>query len=61
MRDLNADEIDCRPQQIAKDGTWASLLLYTNARVGMNMLDELYGPTGWQRTHELIDGQLFCQ
>lgn len=60
MRDLNADEIDCRPQMIAKDGTWASLLLYTNARVGMNMLDELYGPTGWQRTHELIDGQLFC-
>lgn len=60
MRDLKAEEIDCRPQSIAKDGTWASLLLYTNARVGMNMLDELYGPTGWQRTHEIIDGQLFC-
>ena len=60
MRDLKAEEIDCRPQSIAKDGTWASLLLYTNARVGMNMLDELYGPLGWQRTHELIDGQLFC-
>lgn len=60
MRDLKAEEIDCRPQQVAKDGTWASLLLYTNARVGMTMLDELYGPTGWQRTHELIDGQLFC-
>ena len=60
MRNLKAEEIECRPQQVAKDGTWASLLLYTNARVGMDILDETYGTEGWQRTHEGINGQLFC-
>lgn len=60
IRNLKADEIECRPQQIDKNGKWASLLLYKNARVDMNILDEVYGSTGWQRTHELINGQLFC-
>ena len=60
FRNLDADEIECRPQQIAKDGTWASLLLYTNARMCMNLLDEKYGIMGWQRTYCSICDQLFC-
>lgn len=37
-----------------------SLLLYKDARVDMRMLDEVYGPNNWQRSHELINGNLFC-
>lgn len=60
FRNLLPNEIDCRPQQIAKDGRWCTLLLYKDARVDMNILDEVYGANNWQRTHEVINGQLFC-
>lgn len=36
------------------------LLAYKDARVDMDRLDKVCGPLGWQRRHELIDGQLFC-
>jgi len=26
----------------------------------MRILDEVFGPLGWQRTHEVINGNLFC-
>ncbi|WP_187368616.1 hypothetical protein [Parabacteroides johnsonii] len=58
IRTLNADEIECRVQQITEKG--CSLLLYKDARVDMKLLDEVFGPMGWQRSHELINGQLFC-
>lgn len=37
-----------------------SLLLYKNARVDMKILDELYTPMGWRRTHKLIGNNLYC-
>lgn len=51
FRLLNADEIVCRPQQISKDGTGVSLLLYKDARCDMNILDECVGSMNWQRMH----------
>lgn len=55
---LKPKEIECRVQQINEKGL--SLLLYVTSRTGQNLLDEMYGPTGWQREHQLIDGSLYC-
>ena len=51
FRSLNADEIDCRVAAIKKDGSGLSLLLYKDARVDQNILDETVGPMNWQRRH----------
>ena len=59
FRLLNADEIECRVSTFnAEKGL--SLLLYKDARVDQNILDETVGPDRWQRRHELINGNLFC-
>ena len=58
IRLLNADEIEVRVQSVKSNG--CILLLYKDARVDMRILDETYGPTGWKRTHEVINGNLFC-
>lgn len=56
---LKPDEISCRVQQVT-DSAGAIILLYKDARVDMNILDETYGPTNWQRHHQTIDGNLYC-
>jgi hypothetical protein len=49
IRDLKSNEIDVR---VAMEGDgWISLLLYKNARVDMDILDETFGPMNWQRHH----------
>ena len=58
FRTLKANEIDCRVSQI--ESNWLSLLLYKNARVDMDILDETLGIMDWQKDYQLIDGQLFC-
>lgn len=55
---LKAEEIECRVGTIS--GRGCSLLLYKDARVDMKILDETYGVGNWQRTHEVINGNLFC-
>lgn len=62
IRLLTADEIEVRVQSVkkTKNGVGCILLLYKDARVDMKMLDEIYGVNGWQRTHEVINGNLFC-
>lgn len=60
IRLLKADEIECRVGTVSKDNTGCSLLLYKDARVDMRMLDEVFGPTNWKRSHEVINGSLFC-
>lgn len=57
LRLLKPNEIDARVGTISDKG--ASLLLYKDARVDMNILDEAY-PGTWKRSHELINGNLFC-
>ena len=58
FRLLRADEIDCRVATVSDKG--CSLLLYKDARVDQNILDETVGPFNWQRAHEVIDGNLYC-
>ena len=58
IRTLRADEIECRVQQVNEKG--CVLLIFKDARVDMNVLDETFGVDGWQRTHEVINGNLFC-
>lgn len=50
---LKAEEIEVRVQSVkeSKNGVGAILLLYKDARVDMNILDEWVGPTNWQRKH----------
>ena len=49
FRLLRADEIDCRIAQIREDGL--SLLLYKDARVDQNILDETVGEMNWQKSY----------
>lgn len=49
FRKLKADEIECRIGTINDKGL--SLLLYKDARVDMNLLDETVGPMNWKREH----------
>ena len=49
FRDLKAEEIDVRIAQLGNG--WLSLLLYKDARVDMDILDETVGPMNWQRKH----------
>lgn len=49
FRDLKADEIDVRIAQATEKGV--SLLLYKDARVDQDILDETVGPMNWKREH----------
>lgn len=58
FRPLRADEIECRVSTVSEKG--ASVLLYKTARTDMDLLDETVGPMNWQRTHQIIEGNLYC-
>ena len=58
IRNLKADEIECRIGTITDRGI--TLLLYKNARVDQAILDETFGIFGWQRHHTVIGGSLYC-
>lgn len=49
FRTLKADEIECRVATINQKGL--TLLLYKDARVDQNILDETVGVMNWQRHH----------
>ena len=58
IRLLKADEIECRISMVNEKGL--SLLLYKDARVDQKILDETFGIFGWKRSHQCIDGNLYC-
>ena len=58
IRLLKANEIECRVSTVNEKGV--SVLLYKDARVDQKILDEVFGPFGWGRTHQSIDGNLYC-
>ena len=58
VRLLRADEMECRVSVINERGL--SLLLFKDARVDQKILDETFTPFGWRRTHQSIDGNLYC-
>lgn len=49
FRDLTADEIEVRVASVTPTGV--SLLLYKDARVDQNILDETVTPWNWMRSH----------
>lgn len=60
---MGVDDIDVRVRTVyrARNGqVGAVLLLYITARAAMNALDTAYGVSGWQRTHEIVGGELYC-
>ena len=61
FRDLKASEIDCRIQSVHKEEKGLILLLYKDARVDQNILDETVGAEFWQREHYECKGNLFCR
>lgn len=58
VRLLTASEIECRIATVNEKGL--SLLLFKDARVDQKILDETYTPFGWKRSHQAIDGNLYC-
>ena len=58
IRLLRHDEIECRIGTISEKGL--SLLLYTDARAAMKMLDETFGCLNWKRSHQMIGNSLYC-
>lgn len=58
FRALTAGDIECRVSTVSDKG--CSLLLYKDARCDMKILDETVGAENWKRSHELINGNLFC-
>ena len=58
IRLLKADEIECRIATIKPLGI--SLLLYKDARCDQTLLDETFGSMNWQRSHQIINGSLYC-
>jgi len=49
FRTLKSNEIECRVSRVSSKGV--VLLLYKNARVDINLLNEVVGSTNWQRRH----------
>lgn len=58
IRLLRADEIECRVASVSAKGV--TLLLYKDARVDQNILDETFGIYGWKREHVFMGEALFC-
>lgn len=54
FRNLRADEIECRIQQVKKSSkgkNFVQLLLYKDARCDQNILDETVGPMNWKKAY----------
>lgn len=58
MRSLKADEIEVRVGTVGAKGV--TLLLYKNARVDRQVLDEEFGQMNWQVKYTENKGNLFC-
>lgn len=72
FRDLRADEIECRvgstkrenpkePASKTNPVVGFQLLLYKNARVDANILDETVGPFNWTKEYYQVKNTMFCK
>ena len=59
---LTKDDIEVRVKRVTQTNgkVYAILVLYKNARIDMNILDEVFGTFGWMRRHDILEGRLFC-
>lgn len=60
FRELHADEIYLRVNEVQEDRGKVTLLLYPTSRTVMNLLDETVGVNCWQRKHYEIKGRNYC-
>lgn len=60
FRKLRAEEIMVRPTDTKFKGT-ATLLLYQDARCGMDILDETLGSERWQKEYYEVKGNVYCK
>ena len=58
FRDLKANEIDVRVSSVTDKGV--ALLLYKDARVDQNILDETVGAMNWDRDHKELKGNVYA-
>ena len=58
IRLLRTEEIKCRAGAVNEKGM--SILLFKDARVDQKILDEVLTPFGWKRSHQILDGNLYC-
>lgn len=63
IRLLSKEDIEVRIAQTlaGNNKVRVNLLLYKNARVDMKIMDELFTPMGWKRSHKMIGDRLYCQ
>jgi hypothetical protein len=59
FRDLLKEEIELRVGSTNDSGF--QLLLYKNARVDMQLLDEVVGVGNWQREHIILGNDIYCR
>lgn len=59
FRDLTEDEIELRVGSTNDSGF--QLLLYKNARIDMQLLDEVVGVGNWQREHYILGKDIYCK
>lgn len=57
FRDLTASETEARVKQVTEKG--CVLLIYKDARVDMNILDETVGMGNWQKDSQVVNGNLY--
>lgn len=60
FRDLAANEVSVRVGTVAKGGSYITALLYKDARVDANILDETVGADNWQCKFYECKGNLYC-
>ena len=60
FRLLKPSEIDVRIGTAKDLEKGMSLLLYKNARVDMDLLDETVGKENWQREHKELKNNIYC-
>ena len=58
FRKLTANDVEARVQSADEHGF--VLLIYKNARVDQNILDETFTPFGWQNKYEEVKGNMYC-
>lgn len=59
FRNLKAEEVEARVQSCDSNGF--VLLIYKDARVDQNILDETVGEMNWQNDYDEHKGNLFCK
>lgn len=60
IRNLTADEIEVRVQSLNATNKGCVLLIYKDARCDQKILDETFGAENWMRSHQEVNGNLFC-